>query len=81
MRLSFDDEESFKEAVESLCFNNPVSDPNAHQYIRNSSSMPLEESDRNEDDTSTSDPITDRRVGNSSSIQDIRGSGDSRFFR
>jgi hypothetical protein len=29
MRLSFDDEESFKDAVGSLCFDNPPSDPNS----------------------------------------------------
>ena len=28
MKLSFEDEESFKEAVGSLCFNNPPSDAN-----------------------------------------------------
>ena len=40
MSLSFDDPESFKEAAESLRFNNPPSDPNT-------SSIPSEE--RNED--------------------------------
>ena len=29
MKLSFDDEDSFKEVVESLRFNNPPSDPNS----------------------------------------------------
>ena len=29
MKLSFDDEESFKEIIGSLCFNNPPSDPNS----------------------------------------------------
>ena len=29
MKLSFDDEESFKEIVGSLCFYNPPSDPNS----------------------------------------------------
>ena len=31
MKLSFDDNESFKEAAGSLCFNNPPSDPNKTQ--------------------------------------------------
>ena len=48
--LSFDDDESFKGAVESLRFNNSPSDPNASQQIGSSgSSMPLEDSERNED--------------------------------
>ena len=48
MKLSFDDEESFKEAVESLRFNNPASDPNAEQQMgsRNSvPAVPLEDSE------------------------------------
>ena len=51
MRLSSDDEESFKEAVGSLNFNNPPSDPDSHQGVGSSSSMPLEEG--NEDDPNT----------------------------
>ena len=47
MRLSFDDEESFKESVGSLNFNNPPSDPDSLQGVGSSSSMPPEE--RNED--------------------------------
>ena len=49
MRLSFDDEESFKEAAGSLRFNNSSSDPNslAHQRVGSSSSTPPQE--RNED--------------------------------
>ena len=47
MKLSFDDEESFKEAVGSLRFNNPPSDPNSLQQVESSSSMPPQE--RNED--------------------------------
>ena len=75
MRKSFDDKESFKEAVESLRFNN------AHQQngSSNSTSMPLEgsESERNEGDIIPSDPITLRRVGSTSSlnIQEARRSG------
>ena len=49
MKLSFDNEESFKEAVESLRFNNPSSDPNASQQMGSISSMPLEDSEWNED--------------------------------
>ena len=86
MKLSFDDEESFKEAVESLHLNNPSSNPNADQQqleIRSSTSMPLEDSERNEDNTTPSDPITVRRVpveSSSSSIREIRRSGDSSLF-
>ena len=81
MRLSFDDEESFKEAVESLRFNNPASDPNAEQQMgsRNSVSVvSLEDSERNGDNIIPFDPITVRRVGSSSSlsIQETRRSGD-----
>ena len=55
MRLSFDDEESFKEAAGSLNFNNSPSGPDSHQGVGSSSSMPLE--DRNEDiDNPPSDP-------------------------
>ena len=44
MGLSFGDEESFKESVGSLNFNNPPSDSDS---LQSSSSMPPEE--RNED--------------------------------
>ena len=80
MRMSFDDEESFQEAVESLRFNN--SDPNTRQQLGSSNSMPLasEDTERNEDrdDIAPSDPIPIRRVGSSSSlsIREIRRSGD-----
>ena len=47
MRLSIDDEESFKEAVGSLNFNNPPSDPDSLLGMGSSSSMPPQE--RNED--------------------------------
>ena len=78
MKLSFDNEESFKEAVESLRFNNPSSDPNAQQQMGSSNSMPLEGSERNEDNITPGYPITHRRVGSSSSlsIQETRRSGD-----
>ena len=80
MRLSFDDEESFKEAIESLRFNS--SDPNTRQQMGSSNSMPLEDSERNDaadrDDIAPSDPIPLRRVGSSSSlsIQEVRRSAD-----
>ena len=43
MRLSLDDEESFKEAIGSLRFNNPSSDPNSLQQVGSSNSMPPQE--------------------------------------
>jgi hypothetical protein len=81
MRLSFDDEESFKEAAESLRFNNPFSDPNARQKTGSSSSMSIQdsESERNEDNAIPCDPNILRRVRSSSSIQETRSrslSGD-----
>jgi hypothetical protein len=33
MKLSFDDKESFLETAESLCFNDPQSDPKTHQRV------------------------------------------------
>ena len=82
MKLSFDDEESFKEAVESLRFN--TSDPNhdTGQQIGSSNGMPLEDTERNDaadrDDIAPSDPIPLRRVGSSRSlsIQEVRRSAD-----
>ena len=45
MRLSFNDEESFKEAVGSLIFNNPTSDPDSSslQGVGSGSSIPSQE--------------------------------------
>ena len=76
--LSFDDEDSFKEAIESLRFNdNLPSDPNTLQQMgRSLSSMPLQDSEWNEDDITPSDPNILRRVESSSSIQAIRRCGD-----
>ena len=80
MSLSFDDEGSFEEAIESLRFNS--SDPNTRQQIGSNNSMPLEDSERNDaadrDDIAPSDPIPLRRVGSSRSlsIQEIRRSAD-----
>ena len=64
MRLSFDDNESFKEAVGSLRFNNPPSDPNTLQQMGSSGSMPPQDSERNEDNP-LSDLNTLWRVGSS----------------
>ena len=71
MKLSFDDEESFKEVVESLCFNNPPSDSNTSQ--RTGSMLP-QDSERDEDiclNNNPGDPNVLRRVGSSSSIVEI----------
>ena len=57
MRLSFDDEESFKEAVGSLQFNNPPSDPDSLQGVGSSSSMPPDE--RNFEDIGFNNPPSD----------------------
>ena len=69
MKLSFDDEESFKGAVESLHFNNPPSDPNVSQQTR---SMVPQDAERNED-VCLNDPPSGsnilHRVESSSSIQ------------
>ena len=48
MKLSFDDKESFKEAVESLRFNNPPSD-HSDTIQRMGSSVLPQESEGNED--------------------------------
>ena len=84
MKLSFDDNESFKEAVESLRFNNPASDSDARHQMESRNSMPLQDSERDEDSDRDniipSDPIALLRVESSSnlSIQQIGRSGDSR---
>ena len=76
MRLSFDDDESFKETIESLRFNHPASNPD--EQMGSSNSIPLEGCEGNEDNIFPSDLITLRRVGSSSSlcIQETRR-GDS----
>ena len=80
MRLSFDDEGSFQEAIESLRFN--TNDPNTRQQMGSGNSMSLEDTGRNEDRDDiaslASDPIPLWRVGSSSSlsIQEIRRSVD-----
>ena len=80
MRLSFDDDKSFKEAVGSLNFNHPQSDSDSLEGMGSSSnSMVLEgsESERNGGDIIPNDPITLRRVGstNTLSIQETWRSG------
>jgi hypothetical protein len=71
MKLSFDDDESFKEVVGSLRFDNPPSDPNSVALALpevSGSSMSAQE--RNEDicfnDDSPSDPDSLGRVGRTS---------------
>ena len=83
MRLSFDDEESFKEAAGSLRFNNPPSDPDSLQGVgSSSSSMPPQE--RNEDicfDNPPSDPniiLEVRRVPVGSSSGSLSTSSQER---
>ena len=71
MKLSFDDEESLKEAVGSICFNNLPSDPNTLQRMGN---MLPQDSEGNEDicfNNLQSDPNILRRVGSSSSIVEL----------
>ena len=41
MRLSFEDKDSFVEAVESLRFNNPQNDSNSLQPTESSSDLPV----------------------------------------
>ena len=73
MKLSFDDEESFKETVESLCFNNPPSDANSLQQT--GSMLPqVDVSEGNEDNNAPIDPSPNilRRVGSTSSSSQIQ---------
>ena len=60
MSLSFDDKESFKEAVGSLQFNNPPSDPDSLQGVGSSSSMPPDES--NHEDIGLNNPPSDPNI-------------------
>ena len=72
MGLSFDDEESFKEGVESLNFYNPPSHPNT-PALGSSGSIPLQEMNEDQDicfnhsESPSDDPNPLRRVGSSSS--------------
>jgi hypothetical protein len=72
MRMSFDDEDSLKEAIESrLHFNNPPCVPNTCQQI--GSNMPLHESEGYEDDIIHIIPSGQNtlwRVGSSSSVKE-----------
>ena len=75
MRLSSDDEESFKEAVGSLHFNNPPSNQDSLQEVGSSSSMPPEERNEDIDNPPSDDPniiLEIRRVavGSSSTNQE-----------
>ena len=59
MGLSFDEEDSFKEVVGSLRFDNPASDPNSvAQELQEvgSSGMPQERNEDNYFNNSSSDP-------------------------
>ena len=67
MRLSNDDKESFKEAIESLKFNNPPSDPGSLQQVGSSSSMPPEE---RKEDPNTILEVRRVPVGSSSPLQE-----------
>ena len=63
MRLSLDDEESFKEAIGSLRFNNPPSDPNSLQQVESSNSMPpLEKKDSVLEDICFDNPPSDPNI-------------------
>ena len=67
MKLSFDDKESFMEAVESLRFDNRSNEPNTLQRMGSSSSIPPQE--RSEDicfNNPPSDTNELRRMGSSS---------------
>ena len=50
MKLSFEDKESLEEAVGSLCFDNPPSDPYIRRMGSSSLSVPPQVHDRSEDD-------------------------------
>jgi hypothetical protein len=68
MNLSFDDQESFREAAESLRFNNPPSDSNSLEPMDNS----MQRQERSEDvclDDPLSDPNTLQRMPSRESIE------------
>ena len=70
MRLSFDDEESFKEAAGSLLFNNPPSDPNSLALRRAGVSSSMLPHEGNEDicfNNSLSDLNSLQQVGSGTS--------------
>ena len=86
MKLSFDDKESFKEAAESLRFNNPPSDSSslAHQRLEMMGCGLLpQDSEMNDDHhdinltNPPSDIITLQRVGSSSSMPPQERSEDT----
>ena len=74
MGLSFDDEDSFKEGVGSLNFYNPPSHPNT-SALGSTGSIPLQEMNEDNDIRFDSFPSDDpnplRRVGSSSTSNNI----------
>jgi hypothetical protein len=82
MKLSFDDEESFKEAVGSLRFNNPPSDPDTRQLgVESRSTVPFQDQDQERNENicfinPTSDPSL-RQMGSSSSMSPLERSEDN----
>jgi hypothetical protein len=58
MRLSFDDQESFREATGSLRFNNPPSEPNSLDSEPTGSTSSIPRQERSED-TFFDDPPSD----------------------
>ena len=70
MGLSYDDEESFNEFVESLRFNNPPSDPDSLQGVGSSSTMPGPAEEENEDDPNFILEVPRVAEGSSSSGQE-----------
>ena len=64
MKLSFDDEESFKEAAGSLHFYNPPSanDPNSFQQVGFESSGSMSPQERKDDDICFDNPQSDPNI-------------------
>jgi hypothetical protein len=80
MRLSFNDEESFKEVVASLRFDNPPSDPNSMELALQEVGSSIPSQERNEDtsicfNNFESDPNSLGRV-DSTPPQDLERSED-----
>jgi hypothetical protein len=73
MNLSFDDQESFREATGSLRFNNPPSDSNSLEPTESSTtSMPRQPEERSDDiclDDPPSDPNTLQRMPSQERIE------------
>ena len=80
MRLSSDDDKSFKEAVGSLHFNNPLSNQDSLQGEGSSSSMPPEERNEDIDNPPSDDPniiLEIRRVAVGSSSTNLERSEET----